>query len=113
MKRICALLIAAALILTSTTSHAQNSRTVPKWVSEKGYWVVESKQKDKLNHTIRFYNNDNELVYSETITSARLNPAKRKVRMKLKTILESAVLAWQQRNMRPFPHEQSLVKAAL
>ena len=65
----------------------------PGWVSEKGYWVVESNIKSPRDHIIRFYNNDNQLVYKETLTGIKMNPEKRKVKMKLKKILESAVLA--------------------
>ena len=56
----------------------------PRWVSEKGYWVVESNINSPLNHIVRFYNNDNELLYKETLAGVKLNPDKRKVKMKLK-----------------------------
>ena len=79
---------------------------LPKWVSEKGYWVVRSNINDRYNHSIWFYNNDNILVHRETVTGTRLNPNKRKVRMRLKRILESAVIAAGKRS--PFRDDQGL-----
>lgn len=67
----------------------------PGWVSEKGYWVVESNVKTPLEHAVSFYDNNNTLVYKETISGVKINPEKRKVKMKLKKILESAVWAYE------------------
>src|SRR5687768_3074840 len=69
---------------------------VPKWHSEKGYWVVESNIHTPMDHIIRFYNNDNVLLYKEAVSGIKLDPSKRKIKMKLKKILESSVDAWQQ-----------------
>lgn len=65
----------------------------PAWVSDQGYWVIESNIEAPLDHIVRFYNNDNELIYQETLTGIKLNPDKRKVKMKLKKLLEARVLA--------------------
>ena len=84
----------------------------PSWVSEKGYWVVESNIHSPLNHVVSFYTNDNQLIYKETLTDIKLNPEKRKVKLKLKKILESAVLA--QENKKDgiiLGHEMALVKS--
>lgn len=69
---------------------------VPKWHSEKGYWVVESNIHTPMDHIIRFYNNDNVLLYKEAVSGIKLDPSKRKTKMKLKKILESSVDTWQQ-----------------
>jgi hypothetical protein len=71
--------------------------TTAKWVSDKGYWVVEGNIHEPLQHTIRFYNNDDVLLYKETLSGVKLNLDKRKVKMKLKKVLESAVIAWEQK----------------
>lgn len=68
---------------------------VPGWVSEKGYWVIESNIHSPLEHVVRFYDNENTLVYKEALSGVKINPEKRKVKMKLKKILESAILAYQ------------------
>jgi hypothetical protein len=88
------------LTLATVTAFAQNGSTkVPAWVSDKGYWVVESNINTPLEHLIRFYTNDDVLIYKETVSGIKLNPDKRKVKMKLKKILESSVVAWQQRKI--------------
>ena len=82
------------------TGFAQKERSViPKWVSDKGYWVVESNTKTPLYHIIRFYTNENVLMYTEILNSIKLNPDKRKVKMKLKKVLESTVANWEIRKI--------------
>lgn len=68
---------------------------VPGWVSEKGYWVIESNIHSPLEHVVRFYDNKNNMIYKEALSGVKINPEKRKVKMKLKKILESAILAYQ------------------
>ena len=88
---------------------------VPAWVSEKGYWVVESNFHTPHSHTVFFYNNENQLMYKETLDGIKLNPEKRKIKMKLKKALETAALAWSSppNVPGPVPVEQSIVMAAL
>lgn len=84
----------------------------PGWVSEKGYWVVESNIHSPLDHVVSFYTNDNQLIYKETLTGVKLNPEKRKVKMKLKKILESAILVQGNKKDGIIPgHEMALVKS--
>ena len=97
------------LALLSLRSEAQQKSSLPNWVSEKGYWVIESRLDDRMNHRIWFYNNQHVLVYQETVTGTRLNPSHRKLRMKLKRILEVAILA-SERNDN-FPREQGLLSS--
>ncbi len=90
---------AIALFLFMAGANAQTEKTAP-WGSEKGYWVVESNKNSPLQHTIRFYNNTDVLVYTETVSNTNLNCEKRKVKMKLKQVLETAVIAWE-RSQQP------------
>ena len=83
----------------------------PRWVSDKGYWVVESNINSPTDHIIRFYNTDNVLVYKETLKGVKLNAERSKVKMKLKKILESSVLAWEKRKQGS--EELAWVKAVL
>lgn len=78
----------------------------PSWVSDKGYWVVESNINSPLNHIVRFYNNDNELLYRENLTGVKLDPEKRKVKMKLKKVLESTVLTLEKKKDGLIPGEE-------
>jgi hypothetical protein len=101
MKQYFKTMMAATVLgFISFSAFAQDEQPVtPKWVSDKGYWVVESNIKDPLNHVIRFYNNDNVLLYKEAVTGVKLNPEKRAVRMKLKKVLEASVIAWEQKKV--------------
>ncbi|MDP4262698.1 MAG: hypothetical protein Q8941_09225 [Bacteroidota bacterium] len=105
--------VAAALLsLISLCSFSQNDHSVtPRWVSEKGYWVVEGNIHTPKNHVIRFYNNDDVLVYTETLTGVKLNTDRPKIRMKLKKVLESSVIAWE-KEKKP-REDEALVKAIL
>lgn len=92
--------IAALLGLISLAAFSQEpDSAIPRWVSGKGYWIVESNINTPLRHTIRFYNNDHVLLYRENLEGVKLDPAKRKVKMKLKKVLEAAVLAWEKKKV--------------
>ena len=81
-------------ILFASYSFAQTKKPPVPWVSAKGYWVIESNIHLPNTHTIRFYTNENMLVYAENLVDVNLNPNKRKIKMKLKEVLETAVWAW-------------------
>lgn len=66
----------------------------PKWVSEKGYWVIKSNIKTPKESTIYFYNNEHNLVYQEEINDRKLK-LRKKTLMKLKTALEEAVASYE------------------
>lgn len=83
-----------ACILLVFAGTAQQKKKSPGWLPENGYWIVESNLHTPKNHIVRFYNLDNVLIYSEKISGTKLNIAKRKVKMKLKEVLELAVTAW-------------------
>ena len=89
-----------AVILFTVMGYAgfgqEEKPEVPKWHSEKGYWVVEGNIHTPMDHIIRFYNNDDVLLYKEAVSGIRLDPTKRKTKMKLKKILETSIDTWQQ-----------------
>jgi hypothetical protein len=87
------LTILALTLLTSVS----NSQQDPKWVSDKGYWVVESNNKAPLNHLVYFYTNEGTLVYKESLEKVRLPLHKKKIKLRLKKALETSILAWQQK----------------
>jgi len=70
----------------------------PKWISDRGYWQVESNVKTPKVAIIYFYNNDRVLVYKETIDGIRMNLKKKRILMCLKTVLEQTVTAWEQKH---------------
>jgi hypothetical protein len=88
-------LLAASLTAIAFPTHSQESKpAIPKWHSEKGYWVLESNINEPLTHTVRFFTNENILVYKEEVRGIRLDPSRRRIKMKLKNVLETAIEAW-------------------
>ena len=118
-QKIKSLLSLIILALISVGSLGQSQRkshpSIPRWVSDKGYWIIESNIHTPLDHIVSFYNNDHVLLYNEALKGVKLNPDKRKVKMKLKKALEAAVIVWE-RKSKPGPlssKELGLVKAVL
>lgn len=76
------ILTLAIICVTALSSIAQSKNT--------GTWVVESNLHQRDVQTIRFYDSNNQLIYSETI-KAHLNVSKKKVQQKLNNVLEALV----------------------
>lgn len=112
-QQIKLLIIAAISCLGVLVVYAQDthSQKIPRWVSDKGYWVVESNISTPYDQTIHFYTTDDVLVYKETVSGKKLNLNRGSVKMKLKKILESAVISWE-KNKKP-AEELALVNAIL
>jgi len=70
----------------------------PKWISDKGFWQIESNKKTPENSIIYFFNNEGTLVYKERIEGLTINLRKKKVLMTLKKVLEDSVIAWEERH---------------
>lgn len=75
-----------------TTAYA-----TPKWVSDIGYWVVESNIYTPKVNIVYFYNNDNLMVYKENVNGVVINLKKRRVKMGLKKALKQSILAFNQK----------------
>ena len=106
-------LISAGLFAQLTKVKVEGSRPrVPAWVSEIGYWVVESNTHSPSRHIVLFYNNDNVLMYKETLEGIKLDPQKRRVKMKLKKALEASARTWQSAPGSA-GNDQSIVMTAL
>jgi len=69
-------------------------KTTPRWVSSKGYWMVESNIREPRHSCVYFYTNDDILVHKETIDGVKLSVSKTRTKMKLKKALEIVVDAW-------------------
>lgn len=101
---------ALVLVLSISLANAQETTTqrcIPAWVSEKGYWVVESNIKTPRQHIIFFYNQHNVLVYQETLKDVKLNLNRKKVKVKLSKALDEAVVVWE--NQHAFRQNESVV----
>lgn len=103
MKKYFNVLAVSAIILMSQSTvfaqdeaidNATSAPATPRWVSEKGYWIIESNIHVPKQYTVRFYNNEQVMIYKEEVKGVNLNVEKRKVKMHLKRVLETAVTAW-------------------
>jgi hypothetical protein len=92
---VLALLFAGFCFAQEEESTPSQKSVVPKWVSSKGYWVVEGNVHTPKSNVIYFYTTDNVLVYKEKVEGMKIKVAKAKVCMKLKTALEQAVTLWE------------------
>lgn len=88
------LLLATFVICCSVTASAQEETVTlktPRFVSEKGYWVIESNIKKPKEVVVYFYNLENDLVYKEDLKNVNLNINRTRVKMRLKRALEQAI----------------------
>jgi hypothetical protein len=105
-------LVCCCLFVSSFAQDEQRyAPAAPKWVSDKGYWIIESNIKTPENSIIYFYTNDNELVYKEKIEGVRINLKKRRVLMNLKTVLEQSIIGWNEQHI--LKQNEMLVALAL
>ena len=100
MKKIKLLALLISLILSTQIIKAQDAESTtkpasPKWVSDKGFWVIESNVKNRKSSVVRFYTNDQQLIYTEKIEGVTLNVKKKKTLIKLKNVLDKVVDTWQ------------------
>lgn len=95
MLLLASVLLGMALMAQTLPAKKEKSRPrIPAWVSDKGYWVLERNINNPGTHTVLFYDNNNKLMYSETISGVKLNPESRKTKMKLKKALENSAATW-------------------
>ena len=94
MKLSLVLLLICLYVLPFTVS-AQHSSKMPKWLSNKGFWILETQRSTPKNSIVYFYNNEQVLIYKETINNKRINVARKKVRKQLEAVLEQALASWQ------------------
>jgi hypothetical protein len=92
---VLAAFIVCASGVASAQEQAVNQRT-PRFISEKGYWVIKSNVKQPREAVVYFYNLQHELVYEEEVKNARLNINRSRVKMRLKNALEQAITAHEQ-----------------
>ena|SRR5687767_9024632 len=100
MKKNGFVTLIVGLMIQAATFAQGNARVSPDWVSEKGWWVIESNIHTPKQHIFYFYNNDGVLVYKEKIEGMRINTTKRTTRLQLKQVLETSVLTWEKQRLR-------------
>lgn len=111
MKAIVNLLLSIILLINAPGAYAQDQTftktKTPRWVSDKGFWQIESNINTPLKNIVYFYNKENILVYKEHLDGVVLNLNKRSTKMRLKKALETAILAWNK--ARVLQNDQQLI----
>jgi hypothetical protein len=95
-------LIIVLLTMISASLFAQTGdkkKKSPRWVSEKGFWQIESNINTPDKNIVYFYNNENVLVYKENVEGVVFDLQKKRIKMRLKRALETAILAWNRNHM--------------
>ncbi len=87
-------LIFICFYTVSVAQANKKSPRYPKWIPGDGYWNVVSNINTPRVSTIYFYNNKEQLVYTEKMDNIVLKLNKRKVRMNLKKVLDQSLLAF-------------------
>ena len=97
MKKQIFLLAVACSFFTNICMAQKNAglSNTPGWITDKGFWVVESNQNTPKKSTVYFYNTDKQLVYKEQIEGVSIRLNRKKVLMHLKAVLEKSVAAWE------------------
>ncbi len=92
-----AAVLCASAALSSLAGKAQEqpAQEIPKWISEKGYWVVESNKMTPKDATVYFYNNENILVYKEEIRNQKLKLNRKKTLLRFKIALDEAITSYE------------------
>jgi hypothetical protein len=62
-----------------------------KTAIKEGNWVIVSNIKTPKNSTVMFYNDKQELIYSEVITNKRINIERKKIKLALNQVLKKAI----------------------
>jgi hypothetical protein len=88
------LLSAAGISAAAQDEPTPAVQKTPRWVSAKGYWMVEGNINEPRHSYVYFYNNENVLVHKDTIDGVKLTVGRRRTKMKLKKALEIVVDAW-------------------
>lgn len=84
------------LTLGLTVTGQNRNVKVKPWVCTNGFWVVESNIKTPLLNKVRFYTSNGLLMEEKEMNGIKLNVKRRKVKIALKQMLETVMLAWEQ-----------------
>ncbi|GAB2826398.1 hypothetical protein [Ferruginibacter profundus] len=99
MKKLKTTALLVALVMSSGFANAQSEEgyiapVSSRWISAKGFWVIESNIKTPKTATVHFYTNHQQLISSIAVEGRVLNIEKRKTLKTLKKALEVAVDSW-------------------
>ncbi len=66
----------------------------PRWVSDRGFWQIETNIHTPNKNVVYFFDNDQTLIYKENVDGVVLDLRKKVIKMRLKKALEAAINAW-------------------
>ncbi len=78
-------------LLAGKSSFAQQASNVKE---ENGYFVLINTKEEKKITTVRFYNNENVMIYEEKVSGVKFNLKRKKTVEMLYKGLDKAVIAW-------------------
>ncbi|GAB3943624.1 hypothetical protein GCM10028805_10120 [Spirosoma harenae] len=84
--------VALSLLASSVAVEAKPLNDKEPVVSTNGFWVIETAPENATS-TVRFYTNDQRLIYQETVNQ-KLNIHRRKIKQRLTIALEQAMFVW-------------------
>ena len=94
-------LLVIAFLLTALAGISQpRKHETPKWLSDKGSWMIESNIHTPRKHILHFYNLQGQEIYTEKVEGVRLNVKRARTKMQLKKVLEASLVAWEQKQVR-------------
>lgn len=102
------ILLSTLVALATITAHAQ-SKQAPI-VARDGFWVTETPAKGRYS-IVRFYTNQNQLIYEETV-ERRLNIARQQTKRQLNAALEQAMFVWNATHQVPTDRQWVAVQLA-
>ncbi|MES2848083.1 MAG: hypothetical protein V4685_03430 [Bacteroidota bacterium] len=113
MKKLIAGLIFISIFYFPVNAQDQviDDNDTSPWATDKGFWIIESNIHDKTQCTVYFYNNEKQLVYKEAIKGKVLNAKRRRIKLKLKKVLEQTVAVYEQ--MHKATENEKLVASLL
>lgn len=94
IQRLVLLMITVWFCQVALAQEEESKPVAPKWTSNMGYWIVEGNKKTPKEAKVFFYNNDHSLVYEEVISGQKLKLNKKKTLLRLKAVLEEAVISY-------------------
>ena len=90
--------LATALLIVGSFAASAQSKKEPI-IARDGFWVIETPPKSR-QCTVRFYTNDQKLIYEETM-NRRLNIARRQTKQQLNLALNQALFVWNNTHQIP------------
>lgn len=99
-----------SICITAVAQEEAAYNKTPRYVSSKGYWVIQSNVKQPKEAVVYFYNLQHVLVYKEEVKNVKLNINRTSVKMRLKKALDKAIVAYD-KGGRSFEDEKIIATA--